>query len=244
MEQNEFISTLTQAFDKNGLGKMLTKERSAAFFALTERMLSENQKYNLTAITDTDLIILNHYVDCAHLAARIPHGASVIDIGCGAGFPSLVIAILRPDVTVMAADSTAKRINYVGETAAMLGLGNVTAVVMRAEDGGRVEKYREKFDIATARAVANMRILAELCLPFVKIGGQMMAMKGKNAEFELGEAKKAIATLGGRNARTEKIILHGFDSEEPSHPLILIDKCERTPAAYPRQYSQISKKPL
>lgn len=244
MEQKEFISKLTQAFVKNGLGKMLTSQRSSAFFGLTERMLSENEKYNLTAITDTDKIILNHYVDCAQLAARIPQGASIIDVGCGAGFPSLVIAMLRPDVTVTAADSTAKRINYVSETAAMLGLGNIKAVVMRAEDGGRASEYRERFDVATARAVANMRVLAELCLPLVKVGGQMMAMKGKNAEFELAEARRAIATLGGRNARIEQITLHGADSDEPSHPLIYIDKKEKTPSAYPRQYSQISKKPL
>ncbi len=244
MEKKEFISALTQAFNKNGLGKMLSLEKSEAFFALTERMLAENEKYNLTAITDVDMIILNHYVDCAALAARLPKGAKIIDVGCGAGFPTLPVAMLRPDVKITAVDSTEKRINYVKETAEILGLSNVIALTMRAEDGGKSPEFREKFDIATARAVANMRVLTELCLPFVKVGGEMLAMKGKNAEFELGEAKRAIATLGGRGATVESIVLKSASGEDFSHPLIRVFKKEKTPSTYPRPFAQISKKPL
>ena len=244
MDKKEFMSKMAQSFSKNGVGKLLSLERSEAFFALTERMLEENEKYNLTAITDVDMIILNHYVDCAALAAKVPKGANVIDVGCGAGFPTLPLAILRPDLKITAIDSTAKRVNYVAETAQMLGLTNVRAITMRAEDGGRDAAYREKFDVATARAVANMRVLCELCLPFVKLGGQMMAMKGKNAEFELNESKKAIATLGGRGTRVENIVLKSASGEDFSHPLIYIDKKEKTPSSYPRPFAQISKKPL
>ena len=207
-------------------------------------MLEENEKYNLTAITDVNKIILNHYADCATLASKLKKGASIIDVGCGAGFPSLPLAIVRPDVKILAVDSTAKRINYVSETAALLGLENIQSVTMRAEDGGKSPEYREKFDYATARAVAELRVLAELTLPFVKVGGQFIAMKGKNAEFELSSAKKAIATLGGRDVKCEQITLKDGVGEPLTHPLIIVAKKEKTPMTYPRPFAQISKKPL
>lgn len=243
INKQDFTRQLTKVFKDNGLSSMLSMERMESFYKLTERMLCENEKYNLTAITDIDKIILNHYADCVTLSSKLKKGASVIDVGCGAGFPSLPLAIVRPDLKILAVDSTAKRVNYVEETARMLGLDNLTTAVMRAEDGGKDAKYREKFDYATARAVAEMRVLAELTLPFVKVGGQLVAMKGKNAEFELSSAKKAIATLGGRNPLCENITLKGGD-ETLTHPFIIIDKKEKTPAAYPRVYAQISKKPL
>ena len=242
IEKQSFISKLTKAFGDNGFSKLLSLEVSEKFLALTERMLEENEKYNLTAITDIDKIILNHYADCAALAVRLPKNAKVADIGCGAGFPTLPVAILRPDVKILAVDSTAKRIGYVNDTAKMLGLENVEAIAMRAEDGGKNPTYREKFDVVTARAVAEMRILTELCLPYARVGGQFMAMKGKNAEFELSGAKKAISLLGGRDVKVEEIRLKG--TEELTHPLIVIAKKEKTPQNYPRPYAQISKKPL
>ncbi len=244
MDRNEFISKLSTAFERNGLRELLSVQKSEQFFTLTERLLEENEKYNLTAITDPDMIILNHYVDCATLAARLPKGARIIDVGCGAGFPTLPVAILRDDLKIVAADATAKRVNYVKETAELLGLSSVEAVVMRAEDGGKSPEYREKFDVATARAVANMRVLAELCLPFVKVGGQLIAMKGKNAELELAEAKKALAILGGKDAKIENIELRSETGEIFTHPLVTVDKNAKTPVTYPRPYSQISKKPL
>ena len=243
IKEKDFSSALTKVFAANGLSSLLSMERMEQFYRLTVRMLEENEKYNLTAITDMDKIILNHYADCVTLAARLKKNATIIDVGCGAGFPSLPLAIVRPDLKITAADSTAKRVNYVAETARLLGLTNLTAVVMRAEDGGKMPEYREKFDYATARAVAEMRILCELTLPFVRVGGQLVAMKGKNAEFELSSAKKAIATLGGRNTLCESITLKG-EGETLTHPLIIIDKKERTPATFPRPYAQISKKPL
>lgn len=243
INKQDFTSKLTKVFKENGLSSLLSMERMESFYRLTERMLCENEKYNLTAITDVDKIILNHYADCVSLSAKLKKGASVIDVGCGAGFPSLPLAIVRPDLKILAVDSTAKRVNYVEETARMLGLDNLTTAVMRAEDGGKSPEYREKFDYATARAVAEMRILTELTLPFVKVGGQLVAMKGKNAEFELASAKKAIATLGGRNTVCENITLTG-NGETLTHPFIIIDKKEKTPSAYPRVYAQISKKPL
>ena len=243
IDKKSFTSSLTKIFSLNGLSSYLSLERMEKFFLLTERLLTENEKYNLTAITEIDKIILNHYADCCMIASRLKKGASIIDVGCGAGFPSLPLALIRPDLKILAVDSTAKRINYVKDTAVMLGLDNLEVAVMRAEDGGRNPIYREKFDYATARAVAEMRILAELTLPFVKQGGQLVAMKGKNAEFELTAAKKAIATLGGRNTLCENITLLG-DGESFTHPVIVIDKKEKTPQNFPRPYAQISKKPL
>lgn len=244
MDKKLFCSKLNSVFAQNGLSALLSAEKAELFFKLTERLLVENEKYNLTAITDEDMIILNHYADCATLARRLPHGVKIIDVGCGAGFPSLPVAILRDDVSIFAIDSTAKRVNYVSESAKELGLSNVKAAVMRAEDGGRDPLFREKFDVATARAVANMRVLAELCLPFVKVGGAMIAMKGKNAKFELAEAKKALAVLGGGEISIEDIELKSGTDEPVTHPLITVKKKSKTPAAYPRPYAQISKKPL
>lgn len=244
INEQSFTAELSRVFKMNGLASLLNAEKSEKFLKLTERMLTENEKYNLTAITDLDKIILNHYADCATLATKLPKGASVIDVGCGAGFPTLPLAILRTDVTILAIDSTAKRIAYVEETARLLGLTNVTAKAMRAEDGAKLPEYRERFDFATARAVAEMKILLELCLPYVKVGGEMIAMKGKNAEFELAGAKRAVSMLGGADVRVESIELSNGSSEPLSHPLIFVKKKIKTPTTYPRPYAQISKKPL
>lgn len=243
IKENEFTAKLTTVFAKNGLGSLLNSERASKLYRLTEYMLSENEKYNLTAITDPDKIILSHYADCAVLAKRLPRGVRVADIGCGAGFPTLPVAILRDDLYITAIDSTAKRIEYVRSCCELLGLTNVTPVTMRAEDGGTSPEYREKFDVATARAVAEMRILSELCLPYVKRGGSFIAMKGKNAEYELSGAARAIVMLGGAKPVTETVSLKS-DTEELSHPLIVITKKDKTPDKYPRPYAQISKKPL
>ena len=243
IDAQKFNSTLTKVFKANSLSSLLNMDKCEKFYKLTVRMLEENEKYNLTAITEVDKIILNHYADCASIAHLLPKGASIIDVGCGAGFPTLPLAILRDDLKITAIDSTAKRITYVSDTAEMLGLKNITAITMRAEDGGNDPKMRESFDFATARAVANMRVLAELCLPFVKVGGTFIAMKGKNAQFELNEAKKAISLLGGRDTKCDDMTLKG-ESEDASHPLIIVKKKEKTPGGYPRPFAQISKKPL
>ena len=244
VNQSEFTSLITKTFNENGLSSYLNRETTEKFFKLTVRMLEENDKYNLTAITDIDKIILNHYADCVTLAPRISKGAKIIDIGCGAGFPCIPLLIVRSDIQITAVDSTAKRINYVSETASMLGLDNVTPIVARAEDLAKDPKYREQYDYATARAVAQLRVLSELCLPFVKVGGEMIALKGKNAAIELNESKRAIAMLGGRDAKLSDNSLKAIDGEISTHPMIVIKKSVKTPDAYPRAFAQISKKPL
>ncbi len=243
LNEKDFTSHMTRVFEENSLSSLLNREACRKFFLLTAHMLEENEKYNLTAITDPEKVILNHYADCASLCAELPRGCRVIDVGCGAGFPTLPVAILRPDVQISALDSTAKRTSYVAGAAELLGLENVKTITMRAEDGSHMPQLRESYDIATARAVAELRVLAELCLPFVKVGGRMIAMKGKNAEFELSAAKRAIATLGGKNP-TVRIVNLSNGTEVLTHPFIRIEKAAKTSDKYPRPYAQISKKPL
>lgn len=242
-EEKSFLSLLNRTFAANGMGHLLSRERVEAFYRLTLHMLAENEKYNLTALTDPAGIVLRHYADCAALATRLPRGARMADVGCGAGFPTLPIAILRDDVSILAIDSTEKRVQYVRGTADMLGLTQVRTLCIRAEDAGRDGTLRENFDVVTARAVAELRILTELCLPLVRVGGEMIAMKGKNAEYELAAAKRAIALMGGRTGAVEEISLTG-EGETCTHPLIRVRKIGKTPAAYPRPYAQISKRPL
>lgn len=242
-DEKAFTSLLNRTFTANGMGHLLSHERVEAFYRLTLHMLAENEKYNLTALTDPAGIVLRHYADCAALATRLPRGARIADVGCGAGFPTLPIAILRDDVTLLAIDATEKRVQYVRGAADLLGLTQVQTLCIRAEDAGRDGALRESFDIVTARAVAELRILCELCLPLVRVGGEMIAMKGKNAEYELSAAKHAIALLGGRASGVEEISLTG-EGETCTHPLIRIRKAGKTPAAYPRPYAKISKRPL
>ena len=242
--KSEFTSLITRCFSDNGISSYLSASVVDSFYRLTERMLTENEKYNLTAITEPKRIVLCHYADCVMLASRLKKNASIIDVGCGAGFPTLPLAIVRPDLKITALDSTAKRVQYVKDTAEMLGLTNVSTVTARAEDQARLAGYRESFDYATARAVAEMRVLTELTLPFVGIGGKLIVLKGRSARGELMAAKRAIAMLGGKNASIEEVELLGEDGEIQMHPEITVDKVTKTPDNYPRAYAQISKKPL
>ena len=216
-------------------------------FFLSEKLVETNQVMNLTAIVDEDGIILRHLVDSLLISAEIPQGATIIDVGCGGGFPTLPLAIFRQDVSITAIDSTEKKIRYVQETADELGLSNVRAISARAEELAHLPEYRERFDVATARAVAALPVLCEITLPFVKVGGSLVAMKAKDARTELDASQNAIATLCGKTAASELIFteltLSGFGISE-NRAIINIKKMSKTPAAYPRKYAQIKKSPL
>ena len=240
--KEEFIEKCAAAFALNGLS--CTYEQGERLYALTDRMLTVNEHLNLTAIKDEDAIIFRHYVDSVTLAEYIPEGASVIDVGCGAGFPTLPLAIFRPDLHITALDGTAKRINYVSETARLLGLSGVRAVAARAEELAHDTAEREKYDIVTARAVAALPVLSELCLPFAKVGGQMIAMKAALADEEISASKNAIALCGGSILEDKSFELLSNIEEPASRRLIIIDKVKKTAPLYPRHYSKISKKPL
>ena len=244
VDEKTFIEALRRAAAQNGIAALIDEEKAEKLYALTVRMLAVNEQFNLTAITDPDRIIFLHYIDCLLEAAHFPLGASVIDVGCGAGFPSLPLAVCRPDLEITALDSTAKRVAYVEETASSLGLTKLKTVTARAEEAARVPSLRERFDCATARAVAALPVLSELCLPFVKEGGLFIAMKGKNAKAELAASKNAIKTLGATLEGVIDTPITDFAGEVFARGTVLLRKSAKTPALYPRPYAKIAKKPL
>lgn len=225
-----------------------SEEQTERLFKMSERLEETNKIMNLTAITDEDGVIFKHIVDSLMISAFIPNGSTLVDVGCGAGFPTLPLAIMRPDLRICALDSTEKRVKYVAETAEMLGLSNVTTLVGRAEEIAHDEKYRESFDCATARAVASMPVLAELTLPLVRVGGTLVAMKAKNAHKELDGAKEIIMRLAGKEsfnaAHLTELTLVGQvigESLGETRTVITVPKRNPTPSSYPRKYSQIKK---
>ena len=242
MEFTHFISECQRLFALNGLS--CTEEQAEKLYQLTIRMLDVNQRMNLTAITEEKSVILRHYVDSITISSSIPRGSQVIDIGCGAGFPTLPLAIFRPDLTITALDGTAKRIRYVEETAKLLGLENVTAIAGRAEEYANDPRYREKYDVVTARAVAALPVLCELCLGFVRVGGVMLAMKSQQAEEELMASRDAIHLCGGKLSQKIDCTLRQETGDPEQRLLLVIEKTTLTPKIYPRHFSKISKNPL
>ena len=241
MEQ--FSTTFDAVFAANDLQIFATEQNKQAFAALCEHILTVNKVHNITAIKDVPGVITKHFADSLTIAKHIPEGASVIDVGTGGGFPTLPLAIARPDLKITAIDSTAKKITHVQNTAHMFGLNGVTAIAGRAEELAQT-KMRESFDVATARAVSELRILCELTLPFVKIGGVLISMKGASGEKETRDAEKAIKQLGGQLISEHKLTLKDVDGNEDERYLVIVKKISRTPNNFPRQYAQILKKPL
>lgn len=243
----EFIEFKQKCIDIFALNPFLPTPNDTQIdklWQLTGIMLEVNKSMNLTAITEESAVILRHYADSLAIYSDIPTGARVIDIGCGAGFPCLPLAIFRPDINILGLDSTAKRIDYVKSTAKALGLINLDAIAARAEELAQKNEYRESFDIATARAVAAMPVLTELCLPFVKVGGHFIAMKGSQGENELEAAKNAVRICGGQVVETRQPSLTSDGISSEKRFIAIIKKNAQTPSKYPRHYSQISKKPL
>ena len=239
---SEFKALFCAAMQKNGISVQdeTTIER---FHSFVEHLMEVNAVTNLTAVRNIPDVICKHLVDSMFVAYLIPQNARVLDLGCGPGFPSLPLAIMRPDLKIVALDSTAKKIAFVQETTARLGLSNVTAIAGRAEDR-EISAQIGTFDIVVSRAVAKMSILSELCLPYVRVGGALVAMKAAKAEEELAEARKGIAILGGGEPVLHKRELTMADGSVESRCLIEVPKIKKTPAIYPRAYAVISKKPL
>ena len=238
----EFMARLNRVFAQNRLDRYLSRERAEKLHTLARRLAETNAQYNLSAITDPDGIIFKQFADSAALLPFIPEKAKVLDVGTGAGFPALVLAVCRPDLTVTALDATEKKVRYVEESARVLGLTNLTAICARAEDLAAGE-LREGFNVVTARAVSELRILSELCLPFCRRGGLFLAMKSKNAENELKAAKKAIPTLGGK-LKEQKAYSLTDGKETVERYILVLEKNAQTPARYPRPYAKILKSPL
>ena len=209
------------------------------FELLEQRLVRWNNHINLTAITEPDEIVIKHFVDSLSIfsAVDLPHGSCVIDVGCGAGFPGLPLLIARPDLDLTFLDSVGKKLSFIKEVMRYNGLmGDV--VHDRAENIGLNVKYRESFDFAVTRAVAPLNMLAEYCLPLVKVGGMYVSMKGAESEAELG--KNAIEKLGGKIENIVSLELPTGDKRN----LVLIRKISQPSIKYPRKSKKISSKPL
>ena len=207
-----------------------------------ELLLEKNKVMNLTAITVPHDVATLHLLDCAALAAQLDlSGKRVIDVGTGAGFPGVVLKILVPSLDVTLLDSLNKRLEWLEEVSTVLALRDIRTVHARAEEQAAQTDFRESFDFVTSRAVADLRMLCELCLPFVKVGGQMLAMKSAQSAEETNDAARAVSILGGR-------LLPAYDYTMPGtsipHRVVRVEKTAPTPSRYPRRFAQIKKKPL
>ena len=205
-------------------------------------LLEKNQVMNLTAIREEDKVARLHMLDCAALLNYADfEGKTLIDVGTGAGFPGLPLKILCPDLSVTLLDSLGKRVNWLNEVSGQLGLDGATAIHARAEEQGLVKGFRDGFDFATARAVADLRLLCELCLPFVKPGGAFLAMKSVDCDQELDQAAHCMKLLGGRLESCQDYTIPGTDI---THRLVVIRKVSPTLKGYPRKWAKIQKEPL
>ena len=204
-------------------------------------LLEWNEKINLTAITEKEDVILKHFKDSLTIEEFIPVSAKVIDVGTGAGFPGLPIKIVREDISLTLLDSLNKRIKFLDEVVSQLELKDVKTIHSRAEDAGQDKEYRERYDIATSRAVANLSTLLEYLMPFVKVGGSVICMKGPNIEEELNNAKNAIKELGGELQEIRNFKLEGTDNERN---IIIIKKVKPISGKYPRKAGMPANNPL
>ncbi|MCH5209391.1 MAG: 16S rRNA (guanine(527)-N(7))-methyltransferase RsmG [Oscillospiraceae bacterium] len=228
----------------NGAARLDTALDEKQVNELTEyaRLLVEwNEKINLTAITDEEGIATKHFLDSLTAISSGYIGKNVIDVGTGAGFPGLVIKIAKPEIKLTLLDSLNKRIKFLDEVCRNLNLDDVELLHMRAEDGGRNSAYRGRFDTVVSRAVANLTVLSEWCIPFLRQGGYFLAMKGPLAEDEIKDAKRAITILGGK---IEDIYEADIPFTNLRHKIVVIKKVGQTPLKYPRKPGIATKNPI
>ena len=237
MENKELLKDTAEK-----MGVVLTEDMLEKFMVYKDMLLEWNEKINLTAITDEKEIMIKHFADCVSIGKHVKFkdGEKVIDVGTGAGFPGVPVKIAFPNIKITLLDSLNKRINFLNELSSSLGLKDVECVHSRAEDGGQNLLYREQFDCCISRAVANLAVLSEYCLPFVKVGGVFAALKGPDGPAEVEAAKKAISLLGGKVEAVKSFTLPG----QQARTVAVIRKVQPTPAKYPRHGGKIAKQPL
>ncbi|MBC2582646.1 16S rRNA (guanine(527)-N(7))-methyltransferase RsmG [Clostridium sp. DJ247] len=213
------------------------------FMQYKDMIKSWNEKVNLTAITEDEQIVKKHFIDCIKIFKFSPlkQAKSIIDIGTGAGFPGIPIKIVSPNTNIILLDSLNKRVNFLNEVINSLELKGISTIHGRAEDFSKKAEYRENIDVAVSRAVANLSALSEFCIPYVKIGGYFIAMKGPSVDEEIREGKNAISLLGGK---IDDIIKVAIEDSDLNHNLVIIKKIKETPSIYPRKAGTAMKKPL
>lgn len=237
--ENNFYENLKKLV--NEINVDITENQISKFYDYMNLLLEWNEKINLTAITKPDEIILKHFVDCLTIQKYIGNNKKLVDIGTGAGFPGIPLAITNEKNNFILVDSLNKRINFLNDVKEKLKLENVETIHSRAEEFCQNKIYRGKFDIAVSRAVANLSVLAEYLLPAVKVGGKIICMKGNQIEDELNDAKFALKELGGKVKLKEEFCLPGTDMKRN---IIIIDKVKETPKKYPRKAGTPAKQPL
>lgn len=223
------------------LSIMFTEEQYKKFYIYMNLLLEWNEKINLTAITDKEEIILKHFIDSLTISKYIEKNSKLIDVGTGAGFPGIPIKIYRDDVEITLLDSLNKRVNFLNTVIKELNLEKIVAVHGRAEEIGKNKNYREKFDVSTSRAVANLSTLSEYLIPFVKEGGIIISMKGDSIDEEQEEAKRAIKVLGAKLKKVEKFKLPNSDIKRS---IVILKKVSKTPMKYPRKPGTPAKEPI
>lgn len=223
---------------RTGLRELGLDDAQAAekLLRFSELLLEKNRVMNLTAVTDPCEVVRRHFLDCAVLAPLIPAGAQVIDVGCGAGFPGVPVALLT-GARVTLLDSLNKRIQWLADVCETLPIPNASAVHARAEEFG----HRGEFDFAVSRAVARLNVLAELSMPFVRTGGCFLAMKADDCAEEVEEARGAVETLGGV---ISEVRMYTPPQSDVRRALVIVQKTRETPAQYPRRFAKISARPL
>ena len=228
---------------REGLSRLgLSLDGVPALMKYGTLLLEANRNLNLTAITEPDQVARLHFLDCAALLTTADfRGKSVVDVGSGAGFPGLPLRMIEPSISLTLLDAQQKRVRFLQDVCASLELSDVHCIHGRAEEFGRETALRERFDFAVSRAVADLRLLCELCLPFVKTGGLFLAMKSVSCGPELQAARDAIRQLGGVLEESKDYQIPGSDV---SHRVILIRKISSTPEAFPRPFAKMKKKPL
>lgn len=238
---NKYYGILGAAASDIGLDFNSTKYNQ--FIEYKDLLKEWNEKVNLTAITEDEEIIKKHFIDSMKIFKFLPlkNAKKIIDVGTGGGFPGIPMKIMMPDTDMVLLDSLKKRINVLEDILRNIGISGVETIHGRAEEFAQSPMYREKFDAAVSRAVANLTVLSELCIPYVKVGGYFVALKGPSVNDEVTEAKKAISLLGGK---IEDIIEIDIEDSDLNHNLVIIKKIKSTAKQYPRKAGIITKKPL